>query len=411
MSLWSNNLHGPTFRYLWALPSTEAAAARRRLSLAERLIGIDWHRLEPHRLVEGVSKVRDAMLVQGSSPAAINNTLSVLRGIARTAHEMGQVTDEELVVAEAVSDVPDPKSERRLLAGWELSAVISACVRETTAKGSRDAALISIMYAGGLDPRQTTALEMGDWRVDDTLLRLGSHGRPLPLGKDAAALLRHWVALRDFALRGSGPDFLFMVVDKADHVQSRSMTPPMVGGILRKRAEEARVRRFSHADLRRTAAADMLTAGAKYSEVHRILGHPVPELKPELLEEYGALGGPRIRAIRLGSRHLDYFDVMGGFHFQDYAFDNDAENDEPEWPDSFAGHLTDHVETPWGTVACGAIGEGPPVVFVHGTPWSSFCWRRVAPSLMGRHSVYAYDLLGHGDFWCSRLARGERPSF
>jgi pimeloyl-ACP methyl ester carboxylesterase len=43
------------------------------------------------------------------------------------------------------------------------------------------------------------------------------------------------------------------------------------------------------------------------------------------------------------------------------------------------------------------MGEGSPVVLVHGTPSRSFLWRRVAPVLARRYSVYVYDLLGYGE--------------
>ncbi len=43
------------------------------------------------------------------------------------------------------------------------------------------------------------------------------------------------------------------------------------------------------------------------------------------------------------------------------------------------------------------IGDGPPVVLVHGTPSWSFLWRKVAPVLAEDFSVYLLDLLGYGD--------------
>lgn len=66
-------------------------------------------------------------------------------------------------------------------------------------------------------------------------------------------------------------------------------------------------------------------------------------------------------------------------------------------PTPFAGHLADRIQTSWGTVAYGTLGKGPPVVLMHGTPWNSFCWRQVAPKPADSHSVYAYDLPGHGE--------------
>src|ERR1700712_1225725 len=47
-------------------------------------------------------------------------------------------------------------------------------------------------------------------------------------------------------------------------------------------------------------------------------------------------------------------------------------------------------------VRWGAVGEGDPLVLVHGTPFSSAVWRRIAPHLARRRRVYAFDLLGYG---------------
>jgi pimeloyl-ACP methyl ester carboxylesterase len=50
-----------------------------------------------------------------------------------------------------------------------------------------------------------------------------------------------------------------------------------------------------------------------------------------------------------------------------------------------------------GEVAYEVLGHGPPVVLIHGTPSRSYMWRKVAPALTGRFSVYVFDLLGYGD--------------
>jgi pimeloyl-ACP methyl ester carboxylesterase len=47
-------------------------------------------------------------------------------------------------------------------------------------------------------------------------------------------------------------------------------------------------------------------------------------------------------------------------------------------------------------VAYDAVGEGPPIVLVHGTPFSSYVWRRIAPALAENYRVYVFDLLGYG---------------
>lgn len=47
-------------------------------------------------------------------------------------------------------------------------------------------------------------------------------------------------------------------------------------------------------------------------------------------------------------------------------------------------------------VAWGRIGSGPPLVLIHGTPFSSQVWRRIAPHLARRWTVHYFDLLGYG---------------
>lgn len=47
-------------------------------------------------------------------------------------------------------------------------------------------------------------------------------------------------------------------------------------------------------------------------------------------------------------------------------------------------------------IAWGVLGEGEPLVLLHGTPFSSQVWRRIAPWLASRYRVFFYDLLGYG---------------
>lgn len=49
-----------------------------------------------------------------------------------------------------------------------------------------------------------------------------------------------------------------------------------------------------------------------------------------------------------------------------------------------------------GKIAWDRLGDGPALIMVHGTPWSSWTWRRIAPRLAERYTVYAFDLLGYG---------------
>ncbi len=48
------------------------------------------------------------------------------------------------------------------------------------------------------------------------------------------------------------------------------------------------------------------------------------------------------------------------------------------------------------SVAWGCIGEGEPLVMIHGFPWSSQSWRNVAPWLARKRRVFYFDMLGCG---------------
>lgn len=48
-------------------------------------------------------------------------------------------------------------------------------------------------------------------------------------------------------------------------------------------------------------------------------------------------------------------------------------------------------------VAWAKTVRGPPLVLLHGTPFSSQVWRRIAPLLGSQFTVYFFDLIGYGE--------------
>lgn len=61
-----------------------------------------------------------------------------------------------------------------------------------------------------------------------------------------------------------------------------------------------------------------------------------------------------------------------------------------DWP------LPERFAFQGNSIAWGAIGEGPPAILLHGTPFSSSEWRRIGPLLAERRRVYCFDMLGYG---------------
>jgi len=69
--------------------------------------------------------------------------------------------------------------------------------------------------------------------------------------------------------------------------------------------------------------------------------------------------------------------------------------------------LTDTFDFEGQQVRYGAIGAGDPLILIHGTPFSSVVWRRIAPHLAARRKVFYFDLLGYGQ---SEMRTGQDVS-
>lgn len=66
--------------------------------------------------------------------------------------------------------------------------------------------------------------------------------------------------------------------------------------------------------------------------------------------------------------------------------------------------MNDRLDTPLVRVRAGEVelacldaGSGPPLVFIHGWPQHSYCWRRLGAHLVDEYRVIAPDLRGFGD--------------
>lgn len=58
--------------------------------------------------------------------------------------------------------------------------------------------------------------------------------------------------------------------------------------------------------------------------------------------------------------------------------------------------MTNEFEFRGQKVAWGTIGDGDPVILVHGFPWSAQSWRNVAPWIARKKKVYFFDMVGCG---------------
>lgn len=212
-------------------------------------------------------------LMDGYAPATANRILCALRGTLEQAWLLGQMSAEDYQRAARLSPViGETLPAGRELSADEISILLKDCINDSRSIGARDAAVIAVMYSGGLRREEVTKLELVDY--DETNRKLLVHGkrskeRAVYLADGAVAALNAWMDIRGFE-----PGPVFLAVNKGGNlVEDKRMTTQAIYYLLKSRAKRAGVDNFSPHDIRRTFVSDLLEAGVDIATVARMAGH------------------------------------------------------------------------------------------------------------------------------------------
>jgi integrase len=161
------------------------------------------------------------------SPAYRNLHLSALRGVLRTAWRLGGMSTDDYQRAAQVGNFRGTRLPAgRSVHAAEFTALLAACAADPSAAGTRDAALLAVLYTTGARRAEVAALRREDYDPGERSLRITGKGDKQRLEyvhEGAAALLGAWLALDD---RPAGP--LFKPVHRSGAVQHRAMTDAAV---------------------------------------------------------------------------------------------------------------------------------------------------------------------------------------
>src|SRR3979490_1090244 len=69
----------------------------------------------------------------------------------------------------------------------------------------------------------------------------------------------------------------------------------------------------------------------------------------------------------------------------------------PETSVMFEGFTRTEIKTKGARIVAVIGGKGPPVLLMHGNPFTHVSWHKIAPRLAGEFTVVATDLRGYGD--------------
>jgi integrase len=229
-----------------------------------------WHLMDAH----SAQSIRTS-LANTYAPTTTNRMLAALRGVLREAWGAGLMDAESYHRAAAVEPVAWSKPPLgRCLTGEEIRSLFEICSRDATPAGARDAALLTVLYGGGLRRSEVVALDVRDYDAVSGTLTVRStkrsRERSVYATDGAAQALERWIELRG---NDAGPLFVPVTKGQKILVRDRRMSEQSIAKVLVKRGKQANVPAFSCQDLRRSFITELLEAGVDIVTVQRLAGH------------------------------------------------------------------------------------------------------------------------------------------
>jgi integrase len=219
---------------------------------------------------------------EGKAPNTINQRLASIRWYARKIADLAidYQDDTELARhAARVATVRDVKGERpergRHIEQGELSALIEACIKDTSPAGIRDAAIIALAWSTGLRRDEISRIQLSDLTnqtedsIDIAIVGKGQKVRTVYVNDGALSALMDWLDLR-----GSEGGSLFVEVNKGGKIGSGKLSGEALRKMLDKRGQEAQLSKpITWHDFRRTFAGNLWDAKIDGVTIQKLMGH------------------------------------------------------------------------------------------------------------------------------------------
>jgi tyrosine recombinase XerC len=204
---------------------------------------------------------------QGFSRRSIARKVACLRSFYRYLHRKGEVRSNPAL------SLASPKIQRNLPTYLDEAAVTDLMNQpdRSTPIGSRDAAILELLYGTGMRLSELIGLSATDVDLHERTVRVmgkGSKERIIPLGRKAAEAVEAYRSKRQALAKPRSPDALFLTI------RGLRLNPKGVNVLVNTyiTAVSAIQKKSPHV-LRHTFATHLLNRGADLRAVKEMLGH------------------------------------------------------------------------------------------------------------------------------------------
>lgn len=244
------------------------------LANAEAMAAVEWHKLENVHVEAICTK-----LAERYSPNTANKKRAALLGVLKKSWLLGLMSREEYERAAAVERIAGERLKRgRDVSSGEVLALFVSCRNEKTMLAARDAAMLALLFGGGMRRAEVAALTVGDWEADKCQVTIergkGNKSREVPLPDGACRAVKAWLIERGPA---DDADPLLCPLVKGGKMINRPMSEQAIWKALLTRARKAGIASISPHDARRTYIGDLLDSGADLSTAQKLAGHSDPK--------------------------------------------------------------------------------------------------------------------------------------
>jgi site-specific recombinase XerD len=260
----------PAISYLHALSKPSRRVMRTALENVARLGGVSWQELAWETLLPEHTQFIRTELAEKYHYATANRHLSALRGVLRECWRQGLMDSDTYhrcidIKPIAGSDLPAGRD----LDDTEIRELLLDAMSEKKVIGTRDAAIIGILYMTGLRRAELVRLDMEDYQDGRFIINgKGNKQRIVHVKNKGAKLLERWISER-----GVLPGPLFCPMDKHGNISIEPITTQGIYIMLKRRGKRLGIVDFSPHDFRRTFVGNLLDAGVDIATVSKMAGH------------------------------------------------------------------------------------------------------------------------------------------